>query len=67
MITDEDVRSIKYYITQGGDIENWSGWEDKKKEISKKYPELIQALKNVQIAEYTLRAVAEYIDYPDDD
>lgn len=62
-LTAEDVRLIKYFHDKG-DITRWVDWEAKKALVEKQYPEVIDALNRLTIAERTLRAVVEAIPEP---
>lgn len=57
MITDEDKETIKYFFIEKGDVTRWTRWDDKKGEIEKEFPELIDALKRLDIAERTAVAI----------
>ncbi len=61
MITEEDRNNIAYFIKEKGDIERWVNWEERKEDIEAEYPELIAAIKQVEIAERTLAAIVEKI------
>jgi hypothetical protein len=56
-VTDDDITMIQYFFYDKGDITRWSQWEERKPIIAKEYPEIIQAMDNLNIAERTLRAV----------
>ncbi len=60
-VTDDDRNMIAYFLQEKGDIERWSGWEDRKADIGRVYPELIDALDRLKIAERTLDAVVDRI------
>ena len=49
----------EYFLEEKGDITRWSRWEDRMPIIQKEYPELIQAMLNVKLAERTLTAVLQ--------
>ena len=56
-LTEEDRGMIEYFITEKGDITRWCDWEKKKAAIEEELPELIAALKQLDIAERTLNAI----------
>ena len=66
-LSDSDRRMIKYFITEKGDITRWCDWPEKKTLVAKIYPELIDALDRLKIAERTLKAVVEKIAQEGDD
>lgn len=61
-LSNEDKNSICYFITEKGDVTRWTGWESKKSDIEAEFPELIHALKMLEIAKKTLAAVVKSID-----
>jgi len=61
MVTDEDRNMICYFIRVMGDINRWSSWKIRKKDIAKEYPELIVALDNLIIAKRTLDTIIDKI------
>jgi len=62
-LTYDQIDSIKYFILEKGDIERWSGWKDAKPLVETEVPELIHALIQLTIAERTLRAVVNSLEY----
>ena len=61
VLTDDDKNMINYFITERNDITRWCHWEKKKAEVEAELPELIDALKRLEIAEKTLDAVVKSI------
>lgn len=61
-LTEEDKNMIVYFIKEKGDITRWCSWESKKQEIEEEFPELINALKQLEIAERTLNAIVNAIE-----
>lgn len=59
MVTEDDIRMIDYFLNEKNDIERWSSWAARKPDIEAEYPEFIAALKQLEIAEKTLSAVAK--------
>jgi len=52
---------ICYFLKEKGDITRWGEWEERKADIEKEYPELIDALNRLIIAERTLKAIVDMI------
>jgi len=48
-------------LKEKGDITRWGEWEERKADIEKEYPELIDALNRLIIAERTLKAIVDMI------
>lgn len=65
-LTPEDIRSIKYFITDKGDITRWCDWEAKKEQVRLQFPELIAALHAQITADRTLAAVVKSLPDQDD-
>ena len=61
MLTQEDRAMIAYFITEKGDVTRWCEWDEKKAQVEKEMPELIEALKRLDIAERTLSAIVKTI------
>jgi len=62
-LTYEQIGSIKYFILEKGDIERWTGWDETKPLVEAEFPELIHALTQLTIAERTLLAVTNSMDW----
>ena len=56
-----DANMLEYYLFDKGNIEDW--WENEKKKpiFQNKYPELLHAMHQFQIAELTLKRIARSI------
>ena len=70
-ITNEDYRSIQYFHEERGDLERWSGWEERKELIYSKHPELKKAYEDFISAErimgIVVRSLEGYINYEEDE
>ncbi len=60
-LTQDDKDMITYFLTEKGNVERWTGWEKVKPDVEKELPELMHALKQLEIAEKILQAVIESI------
>ena len=60
-LTNEDKSSIHHFYNEHGNLDRWSGYEEKKHLIEAEYPELIAALKAKVVAERTLEAIVNSI------
>lgn len=60
-LTHRDLSMIEYFHKMKGDITRWAQWEEKKPLIKEEYPELIDALERVEIAEKTLNKIVDSI------
>lgn len=60
-LTEDDKNMIEYFVFEKGDIERWVSWEKRKPVIERELPHLIAAIKNLEIAEKTLKAIVRDI------
>ena len=44
-LTEEDIRMLKYFWVEMGNLGRWSGWDEALPSIKKQVPELLEALK----------------------
>ncbi len=61
VITEEDRRTIRYFVQEKGDITRWSEWDEKKDAIFATWPQLRVALHNLDVAERNLDMIVEGI------
>lgn len=66
-----DIMMIDHFLKERGDIERWTRWKERKPVIEKEFPELINAMVNLDIAEKTLNRIVDNIidnvhKYPDE-
>ncbi len=59
VIDDEDLRMVRYFIEERGDVTRWCDWDEKKAAIFALHPELRLALNNLEVAELALKHVLE--------
>ena len=52
-----DIAMVEHFLIERGDMTRWSHWEERKPLFEKEFPEFIAAMKNLEIARRTLRAV----------
>ena len=52
---------MNYFILNKGDITRWVEWENRKRSIQKKFPELIYAIDNFEHAKETLHRITQNI------
>ncbi len=62
VIDDEDLRMVRYFIEERGDVTRWCDWDEKKEAIFALHPELRLALNNLELAELALKHVLEGLD-----
>jgi hypothetical protein len=60
-LSDEDKSMIRYFIQEKGDVTRWCDWEERKSQVEKEYPELIEVLNKIETYERLLKAVLETI------
>lgn len=48
-VTNEDIRMVKYFYLEKGDITRWNKWGERCEVIRKEYPELIHAIEKEMI------------------
>jgi hypothetical protein len=56
-LTYEERRSIAYFHQEKGDVTRWAEWQDVQLILQEHHPELLKALRDVEIAEKTLDAI----------
>ena len=62
IITDEDLRSVRYFIEEKGDVTRWTDWDEKKAAIFALHPDLRLALNNMEVAELALKHALENLE-----
>lgn len=60
-ITQEDINMICYFLKEKSDITRWSEWKTRKEIITNEFPELVEAINNLEIDEKTLNRIVDNI------
>ena len=58
-VVESDILSILYFLEEVGNIERWTGWEERKDVIQKEIPELIKCLDELALAKRMLQLVLD--------
>ena len=56
-LTDEDRVMLRYFQREKGDMTRWVGWERVQPILQERYPELLKAQHDLEVAEKTLDAI----------
>jgi hypothetical protein len=64
-ITAEDIRNIKYFWLERGDLTRWVDWKAKSQAFWEEYPEFMSAYYNYLAAERNLTAMVEELQGPE--
>ena len=60
-VTDDDRRMVLYFIEEKSDVSRWTGWERRRDDIEKVYPDLFFAFQVVKAADVLLQAALDKI------
>jgi hypothetical protein len=58
-LTEEDLRSIWYFITEKGDITRWVGYESKQHLVEKALPEIVATISRIETEESILATLLD--------
>jgi len=56
-LTADDAAMLEFFYSERGDMSRWVEWDRVKPLIRKEYPEVLDALERLNVAERTLDAV----------
>ena len=62
MVTEEDVAMVDYFYNERGDVTRWGSWAQRKPDIKKEYPELIEALDAIEKNERQVKRIIKYME-----
>jgi len=62
-LSGEDMQSLRYFYEEKGDMTRWTGWDDALPALKEYHPELLEAMRQLDIAERTLTAILRALPY----
>ena len=61
-ITEDDIRMVKYFWDEKGDVKRWAEWNEHLADFEKEFPELVKVVQDYDMAKKILNAVIKGIE-----